>query len=357
MNEHARHRCHGLLQTIWCAGILLLLIVLEWRWFQRGVLSEHPPMLDFPHELRAIVIAVAAWLGLRGCIGMFSPDGNKQSFSASQWPLHPVGRAAAAGIPLLAGVLLTVVMGIDPRLFYRWVMEDGPVETMSALMALAAGAVLARVWWLQRRAPVHPLRGIYLLGFAVACVLLAGEEVSWLQRQTGYATPAAFSGNLQGEFNLHNFVTNHMENAYYLTAFAAAVFGAFLREACNIGRAWPWISGILPGRLVAYAGALGAGFNYEMWNTIPTQLTFFSTMAILLWFARHGRGAPGGTWLPLAVLLVLLAGQLISLALGHTMIRPWDGTEVKEFFMPMSFLLYALELRARLGRDCADIPA
>ena len=354
MNVDPRPCYRGLLQLALCAGLLLSLVVLDWRWFHRSVFSEHPPVFDLPHVLRSLAIAAAAWLGLRGCMGLFSGGGNIPPSTPSVWPRHRVGLAAAAGIPLFAAAVLTVVMSLNPRLFNEWVMEDGPVENLSALLALAAGGVMAYAW-LARRLPAVacPLRSMYLLGFAVTCVLLAGEEVSWFQRQAGFETPAAFSGNIQGEFNLHNFETDRIETAYYLAAFGVAVFGAFLREGCALTRTQPWLADILPGRNVAYAGAFGAGFNYEMWNTIPTQLTFFSTAAILYWFARHGRGTPGGAWLPLAVLLVFAAGQVLSLALGHTMVRTWDGTEVKELFMPMSFLLYAMELRARYIRASA----
>lgn len=348
MNEPPRLCYRGLLQIVLCAAMLLCLIVLDWRWFHRGVLSEGPPVFSIPYLLRSLAIAAAAWLGLRGCMGLFSGSGSMRPSTPSVWPGQRVGRAVTAGIPLMAAAVLTAVMCLDPRLFHEWVMEDGPVENLSALLAFAAGGVMARVWWLEhRRSGGHPLRSAYLLGFAVVCVLLAGEEVSWFQRQAGFETPAAFAGNAQKEFNLHNFETDRVETAYYLAAFGVAVCGAFLRENCAIVRSLPWLAGLLPGRYVAYAGAFGAGFNYEMWNTIPTQLKCFATVAILCRFAWHGRGRPGGAWLPLTVLLVFASGQVLSLALGHTMVRSWDGTEVKELFMPMSFLLYAMELHAR----------
>jgi hypothetical protein len=109
----------------------------------------------------------------------------------------------------------------------------------------------------------------------------------------------------------------------------------------------PWLREMLPGRFVAFAGALAVGFNYEMWNIIPVQAMFFLTVGILVWFISHGRGAEGGHLLPAVVLVLLLVNQALSLAYGHKMVRSWDGTEVKELFMPYAILLYALELRTR----------
>lgn len=40
--------------------------------------------------------------------------------------------------------------------------------------------------------------------FALGCVFLAGEELSWGQHVFGWATPEAFASNVQGETNLHN---------------------------------------------------------------------------------------------------------------------------------------------------------
>lgn len=345
----ARLRLPGLASLVLSVAVLCAWVSLDRYWFQRGILSERPPIMDITHLLRSFAVACAAVLMLAGLRVIVKPDDVDAPPAVEQWPRTALGIWLAVGIPLAVAVPMTVLMSASPKLFYELVKEDGAVEMLSALLALSAGLCLLRVWQVRRaacRAPDLQAQAFILL-FGIACILLAGEEVSWLQRQIGFDTPESFSGNKQKEFNLHNFETDRVETAYYLWAFGMTVFAAFLRESVSAVRLLPWLYELLPGRIVAYTGALATGLNYEMWNTIPIQLIFFMTIGILLWFVFQPLGGVGGRGLPLGVLLLLLAGQVLAISWGHLAVRPHDSTELKEWFMPFSFLLYALELHAR----------
>ena len=339
----------GLASLALSAVMLIVLVGLDRYWIQRGILSEQPPIIDLSHLIRSFVIACAAVLALLGLRKLLKPDGGDEPPAMEPWPRTPLGFWLAAGIPLLVAVFMTLLKTFSPQLFYELVKEDSLVEMLSALLALCAGLCLLRVWYLRRssRRETPALAGVFVFLFAVGCILLAGEEVSWLQRQIGFETPASFSKNIQNEFNFHNFETNRVETAYYVWAFGMTVFAAFLRESVPALRLLPWLRELLPGRVVVCVGALATGLNYDMWNTIPIQAVFFMSVGIMLCFSFRSSDDPGGRGLPLAVLLLMVIGQVLAIGKGHLYVRSWDSTELKEWFMPLSFLLYALELHAR----------
>lgn len=96
-------------------------------------------------------------------------------------------------------------------IFGREAMDTGVVEYATVLLFLWSALAGA---WLARRGPLLG-RCIYGLG-ALACVLIAGEEISWGQWLFHWSTPEAIAaGNLQNETNLHNFLPpNAWELAY-----------------------------------------------------------------------------------------------------------------------------------------------
>ena len=103
-----------------------------------------------------------------------------------------------------AAALAFALWATDPALYRQLVQEDGPVEWMTFWAFALAGALsllaLAREAWLER-----PLRAIYLAAFALGCLAVAMEEISWGQRLFGYQPPEWFHAeNFQQELNLHN---------------------------------------------------------------------------------------------------------------------------------------------------------
>lgn len=81
----------------------------------------------------------------------------------------------------------------------------GLVENLTVLVLMPAVvlSVFAVVVW-GRRLPWWPLR-VWVLLWALACVYLAGEEISWGQWIFQWESPEVFAAkNDQGETNLHN---------------------------------------------------------------------------------------------------------------------------------------------------------
>ena len=89
--------------------------------------------------------------------------------------------AALLLFPLCLGWLFS----IDPRLVGGRSSEEQLFENLTAGFFLLASLLLLASAVAERRWPV---RGLYLLG-AAGCILIAGEELDWGQRQLGFATP------------------------------------------------------------------------------------------------------------------------------------------------------------------------
>jgi hypothetical protein len=93
------------------------------------------------------------------------------------------------------------VYGYAPGFF---LVESGLYETVGAVACFVAG--LLSLWSfklaLSKRWHLH---AFWLLLLSVACLFIAGEEVSWGQHHLGFEPPSSItSNNFQGEFNLHN---------------------------------------------------------------------------------------------------------------------------------------------------------
>jgi hypothetical protein len=262
------------------------------------------------------------------------------------------------GIPLARvslglGGLAAALFLLDARLFYELADEGRPVESASALVALAAAAGYAWAALGARRAP-RGSRGLEVAGFlglALFAFLIAMEEISWFQHVLHYEPPPPFADNLQGEVNLHNFATDKVENLYYTGAFLLLVVAPFAAETLD-GRIVARAGRLTPGRAACWTYGIAAGFNYDMWNLPWIQLATFVTVAVLL---RHAGDRSPGTprALPLAVAAGIVAVQAVFLAAGERFVRSWDVTEYKELFIPLGLLAHALAaaLGARRQRD------
>jgi len=85
-----------------------------------------------------------------------------------------------------------------------WLSEGGLYESVGAAACFIAG--LFGLWCfkvaLSKKMRLH---AFWLLLLSLACLFIAGEELSWGQHIFNYEPPTSItSNNFQGEFNLHN---------------------------------------------------------------------------------------------------------------------------------------------------------
>jgi hypothetical protein len=113
--------------------------------------------------------------------------------------VNPSARTAL--IVALAATLFIVVVAFASGALRSFLHgEDGFVENMSAV-AYAAAFLIA----VQVARETTGWQRVHWLTWAVLAFVFFGEETSWLQHWTGYATPESVKAiNVQSEFNLHN---------------------------------------------------------------------------------------------------------------------------------------------------------
>jgi len=254
----------------------------------------------------------------------------------------------AVGIVLVASACLA----IDPLRFNRLSQEDGIAETASFMLLLLASMVLLEsVWRVQFLSSQQRHRisstvkiGVFLL--AATCFVIAMEEISWGQRVAGFETPAWIAQrNFQGEFNLHNFLTNQVENVYYTGAFVLLLFLFVIRGQLEPALPMAGAGLLFPGGGTAIIGAMTTTLSFGMWNFLWIQMCFFVAVLTLLFAAvactneeRQQRR------LLLVSTGVLCCSQMIDLVLGNRMLRNWDDTEIKELLIALGMFAYSLEV-------------
>ncbi len=124
------------------------------------------------------------------------------------------------GLLLLAlfTLLLAAAFAAGPRRWVPWTVDGALVDNLSCLFLLGAAAAAWAAWRTSTRGtrlgPFRTRRNAVLLGFALLFVFGAGEEIDWGQRFLHFRTPAFMrSANAQHEFNIHNLVPFHNNDA------------------------------------------------------------------------------------------------------------------------------------------------
>ena len=86
--------------------------------------------------------------------------------------------------------------------FYYFKKEDGILESLQCIQYLISSVLGLSIYFRIKRK--KSLNSFIWLILSVLCFLLAGEEISWGERLTGFSLNFIADLSIQGETNLHN---------------------------------------------------------------------------------------------------------------------------------------------------------
>ncbi len=248
---------------------------------------------------------------------------------------------ATAALSLAAAMLLLA----SPSAYGTVGAEDGPIEWATAMALFGASVLMAvRSADLRRSRGESRRHGLILtgsIGFTLLFFVMGMEEISWFQRQLGFATPEAVAArNWQGEFNLHNFHTDLTELVLYSSTGLFLMLLPLLRESV-LARWTPLrpIAALLPDRSVAAVSAPMLIFTYSHWDLLPVQTAFWIGLGACVAFALSAT-ATRERLLWSALSLWVLLGQGLHLIYGHTMVMIFDSSEYRELFLAFGLFAY-----------------
>ena len=319
------------------------------------------PLRSSFFALASILFVVAVWqLGSRGADGAASIDPRilaSRAWGLVTWSIDDDGTGEPRPIISITvkELVLWMVVGVallflaiflfQPSSFTQLSLDDGPVESASALMLLVScGVFVVGASRTLHSSPRSDL--VFRIASATLALFLfiAGmEEISWGQRIFGFETPQEFAGNAQGELNFHNYNTLFFNTCYYMLAFIFFVLLPFLMDRIEVLRRVEIFSFFTPSCFVLFVGAIGVAYNWARWSELIFQMAFFVTLFILISYAWRLRSIDRTFLLPTLVAVYLLT-QILLVMHGEMLVDHWEVNEYKEFFIPLSFLIYSLEM-------------
>lgn len=323
---------------------LLAMLVLDITYLRGRIFNKEIPELTAANVMRTLVVLGSLIFITLGIIHEKGDD-----LAAAVIFQKPYQRRFSL-ISNVISILFLLLFIFIPDHFSYLSIEDGFVEWTSVfllfgcswfmLMSFLKTLRKTKLHWIPRT-----IIGLLFFGF----ILIAMEEISWFQRVAGLETPDAFKNNWQGETNLHNFSTLWAENIYYFGAFVfiillpfAHLFSGEIIKKFNL-------TILMPGIGVCLCGAIAFAYNYTMWNTILIQISFFSSLLLLLVLAKYIKEKDKRNLL-LVLSAILVVTQTVFLIFGSNLRRNWELTEYKEFFIPLIFLFYSFEVYNRVKK-------
>lgn len=133
----------------------------------------------------------------------------------------------------------------------EWLLrKEGPLETLTAMLLLAAAALcaLSARHWVRRDAFMG--RGMVAPALAVVAIgafLMAMEEISWGQHLLGFATPESWARiNYQQETTLHNLVDQPTLDRSWHALSLGFASGVCLMWLVLAHTSRPWLRVLLP---------------------------------------------------------------------------------------------------------------
>ena len=326
-------------------AILSLIALVDLVVFDRIFSQKGHPEFTLAFNLRSLAILVASALIVSYILRTnprehgWSPGGPSPS-----WPY--------ALVLLVIGIAVYFIglFHYSPILFGWFTREDSFIEA-SEFWMLTAGAVVMAIALIRSRLRRKSLATLTVIALPViGFLIVALEEISWGQRLFGFETTGHFGQNLQGETNLHNFMTNHSEILFYFGSFIWFVLLAFIADRTNWLRSLPWLKTVIPSRAFIFLMAPAVAFNYGEWDQIPTQFAIFATVLILGLYtleAIHSKTLTFERAVMAVAFVGVIAIQTILLLQGHLMLRLWQNTEYKELLLILPAMIWAFEVLLR----------
>jgi hypothetical protein len=230
---------------------------------------------------------------------------------------HPV---MAWLVPAGSFLFVALVGLTNEPLYERLIHEDGPIEVATLLLAICTAVVAGVVAYELAKSDEPKWLAVCWAAFAIGSLILAGEELSWGQRQFGFAGPDALvARNVQDEANVHNLLTPWALSAAYTAV-----------------------------------GVYGAGVGHALWRRVPRVGQFADFLAppwqslAAIWFAVH---ALVYGWYSVIEPLVRAVG--VDFALDDHLRKLGEPSEM---ILGVGLLLFAVEsfLRIRLRSEGFD---
>lgn len=241
-------------------------------------------------------------------------------------------------------IIILFLFIFEPVTFNALSKEDNLVEWGSAIL-LFGSCFISTFSFIKNNHTLNNSKAnkVSLGLLSLAFFIIAMEEVSWFQRVFEIETPKLFDSNNQQEINLHNYATSYIENLYYFGTFVFLVVLPFMRSL------FPFISNnnylkIFVARpYIGVIGSIAFAYNFDMWNIIFTQITFFGSLVILGAFYIFSI-VKNEKYIILFTIILIIASQLSFFAYGKNFDRLWEITEYKELLIPLALFIYSWDI-------------
>lgn len=321
-----------------CIGIALL-IALDILLWDIPFLKDGQPVFSLPYLIRNVVVFISALAIVWSLI-----NGSRPKFALSDKKGVSYERISIIVVLFLSVIILFLFL-FETTTFNALSKEDKLIEWASAIFLFGSCFIMALSYIQSKHTnTILKMTRISIGLLALLFFIMAMEEISWFQRVIGIDTPELFAGNHQNEMNLHNYASNYTENLYYFGSYIFLVVLPFIRFISPSALKNINLFNVLaPRPFLAIIGAIACAYNYDMWNIVFTQITFFGSLIILCVFV-YFNASKIDLLLVLFTILLGVMSQLLFLVYGTNFDRTWEITEYKEFLIPLALLIYSWDV-------------
>jgi hypothetical protein len=318
-----------------CLGIVSVTLMDKLYW-NDSILKEGWPNFSDRHIIQSIVIFISI-------IALFWSLVGKQRPSLELSLNFGIERLSIFATILLSVIILFLFI-FQPSDFQELSKEDSILEWGSALLVFGSCFIMLYSLIKNSHGITNSKLIRFSLGFLSFCFfVMAMEEVSWFQRVIEIETPTSFQDNYQNEINLHNFATDYIENIYYFATFVFLVVFPLLRFLFPFLSNNNFLKTFIPRPFIGVIGAVACAYNFDMWNIIFTQITFYSSLVILCIFAIFS-SVRNERFLIWSTVILMVTSQILFLVNGEKFDRIWELTEYKEFLIALALFIYSWDV-------------
>ena len=137
---------------------------------------------------------------------------------------------------------------------------------------------------------------------------------------------------------------------YYFFAFVGLILIPFLYSASPFSQKDNSFSFFVPSRYILIVSAVFVTYNYLRWNILFTQLSFIITLFILVYYTWLSIELRSDVVFMLTIVTIYILMQVVFLIFGDRLVNYQELSEYKEFFIPLSCLIYSIEILQKVQR-------